>query len=416
MNSDDVRQDYETLRKRIEELHKSSLSGTGQTAVMFCDLASSTAYKSQREQVSSLLKTYRHNSEIQTQVKRFNGQVVKNLGDGILAVFKIDEPDDAALPLNAAIRIQKHFDAQNTNLSEDEQIHSRIGVAAGYVVDFNVLNAEGERVSDPQGSTVDKAARLCSLAKPCQIICDSTIISLLTKASIHFDILGPLKASLKGFRSGQQVHIVKWGDGAPTDLAEPAPIYQPIGFLTTEFVLHAVEESQCIFRVVGHSHRHFCDNVELYNIVASKIATNNQYRFKLVFLNPFSPFKSYSELITRRRVADLKPSILQNIVSACRLFKDLSANVEIIAAHYPMAIPLVQADDTLYCSFPFKSMHADARREGVVGGPYFEVKTDTDLGGRLVRHFESDPHTAIPIMDAVEGRINVEDLLATAVK
>src|SRR5579863_4295919 len=116
----DVRSSYEALRKRVEALHRKAASSRDYTAIMFCDLANSTASTSKRDQVISHLKTYRHNAEIYEQVKKLNGQIVKSLGDGVLATFRIDEPKDIAMPLNAAVRIQKHFDQLNRDIIEEE--------------------------------------------------------------------------------------------------------------------------------------------------------------------------------------------------------------------------------------------------------------------------------------------------------
>lgn len=411
MTAQDIRTAYEDLRNRIKELHNKAASGS-QTAIMFCDLANSTAYKHRRNQVASLLKTYHHNAEIQDQVRKFSGQVVKSLGDGILATFRIDEPDDIALPLNAATRIQKAFERLNKDLAEDERILTRIGISCGVVVDFNVLNPEGEKVLDPQGSPVDLSARLCSLAKPQQVLLDSTTAAMLGNLSGRFELSPPHERSLKGFAEKTIVYALRWDDHADLDLAEPDPRYHSAGFLTTEFVLSRIAESISLARVAGHSHRHFCDNIELYNLVASKVARTELFSFELVFLNPFSPFKAYAELITRRRVADLKPAILQNLAAACRLFRDLKGNVNIVCAQYPMAIPFLQSDESIYCGLPFKSLAlADGRREGVVGGPYFEVSKDSRLGQRVLRHFDTDIRIEVPIAEAAEGSIDLESYL-----
>jgi class 3 adenylate cyclase len=415
MTTPDIRVTYEDLRKRIKHLQESTTSSGQQTAIMFCDLAKSTAYKSQRDQVVSLIKTYRHNAEVQESVKKLSGQVVKSLGDGILATFKVEDPEDIALPLNAAIRIQKQFERLNRDIVEEERILSRIGVSCGVVVDFAALNPDGERVLDPQGSPVDLAARLCSLAKPGQILIDTRTATLLSGLSGRFDLSPFAERSLKGFADKVTVQALRWSEHADLDLADPDPVYHSSGFLTSDFVLAKVSDTRKLARVVGHSHRHFCDNIELYNIVASKAAKTPEFLFELIFLDPFSPFKAYSELITRRRVSDLKPSIIQNIGAACRLFEDLGHSVKITCAQYPMAIPLLQADDTIYCGLPFKSITLeDGRREGVVDGPYFEADKNSQFGRRVLRHFDTDTRIEIPIAETAKGLIDIENFLKDA--
>jgi adenylate cyclase len=176
---------------------------------MFSDLAGSTAYKSQRDQVISLIKTYRHNAEIEEQVEKYRGQVIKSLGDGVLSTFSIEEPEDIALPVNAAIRIQKHFKLLNHGVGDEEKILTRIGISCGSVVDFKSLNPKGKLVNDPQGSTVDLAARLCSLAKATQIVCDSKTSDLLTsQTASRFDVVGPTFRVLKGFAERTPAYVI----------------------------------------------------------------------------------------------------------------------------------------------------------------------------------------------------------------
>lgn len=412
MKKADIRTTYDDLRIRIEDLYRQSASR--QTAVMFSDLVGSTAYKSQRDQVLSLIKTYRHNAEIEEQVEKLGGRVIKSLGDGVLSTFSIDQPEDIALPVNAAIRIQNHFHSINEHVGQDERILTRIGISCGTVIDFTTLNPKGKAVNDPQGSTVDLAARLCSLAKATQIVCDGKSVDLLTQqTATRFDCVGPTLRWLKGFSAEKiPVYVIKWSSFADSSLDDPNPAFSTSGFLTTDFVLTQVSQSNSVCRVVGHSHRHFCDNIELYNIVMSKVRAFPKFLFEMIFLNPFSPFKHYSELVTRRGVADLKPVILQNIISACRLFKELESNVRVVCSQYPMAIPFVQCDDSIHFSLPFRSLITATKREGVVDGPYFSTEGSTKLGERLLRNFESDPRIEIPIREAADGKIDLETLLA----
>src|SRR5947209_4918513 len=222
MDQDDIRSTYDDLRSRIEDLYRRSQPKL--TAVMFSDLAGSTAYKSQRDQVVSLIKTYRHNAEIEEQVEKFRGQVIKSLGDGILSTFSIEEPEDIALPINAAIRIQKHFNIINQHVGNEEKILTRIGISCGSVVDFKSLNPKGKIVNDPQGSTVDLAARLCSLAKATQIVCDSNTADLLTRQTAsRFDFAGPISRILKGFTEKVSTYVLKWDPSCEITLDDPTP-------------------------------------------------------------------------------------------------------------------------------------------------------------------------------------------------
>lgn len=412
MTKKDIQKTYSELTKQIEDLHKRSITSESLTAIMFCDLKGSTNYKSHRELVTSLIKIYRHNTEIQTQVKKFNGMVIKSLGDGLMATFQVNEPDDISMPVECSVRIQRRFHSMNQNLNDDEKILCCIGITCGSVVDFNALNPSGKLISDPQGPKVDLAARLCSLAKPQQILCDSKTANLVSDMPHNFNLSEGDKRELKGFSDDIEIFAVQWGNDADLSIAYPPPIYYPKSFLTTDFVLSKITESSSIIRVVGLSNRHFCDNIELYNLILNKIRENKSYHFELVFLNPFSKFKSYSELITRRQATDLKPDIIRNLKSACKLFNDIANNVHVVCSDYPMAIPLVQYDNTLCFSLPFRSVSSIGRKKGVVDGPFFQIPSDSELGKRIMYNFDMDQKIEVPIKKIVTDEIDLESILS----
>lgn len=411
MKRDDIQQYYQELRQRIEELHQKSISGHSRTAVLFSDLCGSTAYKNRREIITSLVKIYRHNAEAQDQVEKFGGRLIKSLGDGVMAAFEINEPDDISMVIDAAVRIQRRFASFNFNLGEEEQILSRIAISCGVVVDFGIMNPKGQRVFDPHGSIVDLAARLCSIARPCQILCDSETTKLLENCAHKFEVLPGGRRLLKGFPADLEVYIIKWAKDAPITLDYPDPTFQTQGFLTTDFVLQKVRDSKKLALTSGLSNRLFCDNTELLNVIAKNIQHNPSYRFEMVFLNPSSQFKNYSELMTRRHAQDLKPDILRNLKAACQMFRNIPDNVRIMCADFPMIIPLVRCDDLLLFSLPFRSREREHHREGVVGGPYFCVDVNTDLGSRILDTISSDRRIELPIVGVATGAVNVETYL-----
>jgi len=174
--------DLEDIRAKVEELYAS----TEQTAVVFFDLVSATAYKADREIVTSLVKVYRHNTLIADRIRERSGKVVKLLGDGLLGTFSVGKPDDIEVPLSVARRVLRDFRERNTELPRKEKILSRIGICCGKVVDFASFGPEGEVIADPQGPVVDLAARLCSIAAPEQALCDERTVTLAKEAGIGF--------------------------------------------------------------------------------------------------------------------------------------------------------------------------------------------------------------------------------------
>jgi adenylate cyclase len=74
-------------------------------AVMFADLCDSTAYKLERGDSEGLIKTYRHNTIVIAAVAKAGGNIVKFIGDEVMATF--DQPDACDRALEAALEIQK---------------------------------------------------------------------------------------------------------------------------------------------------------------------------------------------------------------------------------------------------------------------------------------------------------------------
>lgn len=404
---DDIQSSYEDLRRRIEEFHEKAVSGT-HTAVLFADLAGSTEYKSQRDLVSSLLKVYRHNEEILAQVTKTGGRVVKSLGDGIMATFDIKEPDDIIDPLKAATVIQKHFERANRDVRDDERIMSRIGIACGTVIDFRITSPSGTPVNDPQGPVVDLAARLCSLARPCQVLTDGQVAKLESESGGSFSLVGPVPRYLKGFALPIPVHVLPWSrKNAENTVPYLPPMFTDAGFLTSEFVLSLVADATSSVRLVGFSNRHFCDNIELYNLLKGKVTANNKFRFDLIFMNPFSPYKRFSQAMTRRKAADLSPHIIRNIKSACELFADMAGNIRIGCTDFPMAIPLIRVDDFVHYGLPFRSLQKDGSRVGVVGGPFFTSHADSEIGRRIEYTLENDNMLLLDIKAIHSGGLDL---------
>jgi class 3 adenylate cyclase len=391
---------YDQLRTHIAELH----ANAPQVAVLFADLVSSTEYKAQRELITALLKVHIHNSEIENHIRDAGGIVVKSLGDGVMATFALDDRGGVARAVDAAVGAQREFATMNRRVIAAEQVESRIGIAAGPVVNFLTRSPQGTAIGDPHGSTVDRAARLCSLAAPSQIICDENVATVLRAANSSHQLSPAAVRRLKGFAAAMPVYAVRWREGSSGEevVPFPAPTYHESGFLTPTFVMTAVEQATRFVRVAGFTNRHYCDNVDLLNLLRAKTSVLPEFRFELIFLNPQSRFKHYAAQITRRRADGLVPAIRRNVASACRTFGALPS-VSLLYATYPMSIPCVQSDDTLYFSVPFWSAERDELQTGVIGGPYFAAEVQSDIGQRIIGTIERDEFVRI---DAATVRLS----------
>src|SRR5215813_8235292 len=102
-----------------------------------------------------------HNQVIQQAVAEYHGTVIKTVGDA----FLVDFPS-VVHAVQCAQTIQAQFRTHNAKKEQDEQIHVRIGIHSGDIV---------QREGDVFGDGVNVASRLQGLAEP-DTICISDVV------------------------------------------------------------------------------------------------------------------------------------------------------------------------------------------------------------------------------------------------
>jgi adenylate cyclase len=129
-------------------------------AIMFTDIVGFS-----RQMGSNEARTLRllevHNRVIQQAVTEHHGHVIKTVGDA----FLVDFPS-VVHAVQCAQRIQEQFRTYNTEKETTEQIHVRIGIHSGDIV---------QRDGDVFGDGVNIASRLQALAEP-DTICISDVV------------------------------------------------------------------------------------------------------------------------------------------------------------------------------------------------------------------------------------------------
>jgi adenylate cyclase len=215
-----LRERYE-LTKYVSSGTISSLASSQEPkrverTLLFTDVRGFTSY-TERHGVEAILGVLNGLLEKQsTIIAGYGGDIDKFVGDAIVAVFSgADAPDRS---VQAAIAIQAALAAE---MLEYDGLTVGAGIATGQVVqgmvgsskraDFTVL-----------GDAVNVASRLCSLAKPGQIlVCDCTKDRLVPGT---FRLSGPYKARLKGKAGTQTVYLVggSKGDKAVAEAGDEA--------------------------------------------------------------------------------------------------------------------------------------------------------------------------------------------------
>lgn len=124
--------------------------------VFFVDIAGYTDLSSRVDMsnLMTLLKTYE--DIVIPMVGRYNGTVIKKMGDGILATFK--HPVNASV---SALKIQEQVNRYNSYSVEEERFSVRIGLHTGSVIIKN---------NDIFGDVVNIASRMEAAAQPGDIL------------------------------------------------------------------------------------------------------------------------------------------------------------------------------------------------------------------------------------------------------
>jgi adenylate cyclase len=117
--------------------------------VIFADISGSTMLCAVRGDETAYKLVSACLTTLETEVQRFNGRVIKRVGDAILAVFDAPEP-----AVHAAHAMQVALEAPGSE-THAEGVRVRVGIATGTAV----LDA-----GDIYGDVVNVAARLTSLA------------------------------------------------------------------------------------------------------------------------------------------------------------------------------------------------------------------------------------------------------------
>jgi class 3 adenylate cyclase/tetratricopeptide (TPR) repeat protein len=173
----------------------------GTATVMFTDLVGSTEMRSRvGEDVAEVLRAT-HDEVISTAVAAHGGQVVKHLGDGMMATFA-----SAAGAVAASVAMQQDLDVRNRR-SDGERMEIRVGISIGDVT------FDGD---DCFGLPVVEAQRLEASAEPSTIRCAEMVMLMARGRGGHeFVQLGEL--DLKGLGAPLAACEVRWSPIAEPD-------------------------------------------------------------------------------------------------------------------------------------------------------------------------------------------------------
>ncbi|MCZ8374125.1 MAG: adenylate/guanylate cyclase domain-containing protein [Beijerinckiaceae bacterium] len=179
------------------------------TAIMAADVAEYTRLISEdEEETLSRMESYR--LVFDDFVKRAGGRIFNTAGDGVMCEFP-----SAVEATRCAIDIQESLRTRNMAFPASRQMHFRIGISIGDVV---------ERDGDLLGDGVNIAARLQSLAEPGSICVSRNVHEAVTnKISVPFRDLG--SREVKNLPHPVHAFQIEMGprDKAAPSATRPAP-------------------------------------------------------------------------------------------------------------------------------------------------------------------------------------------------
>jgi class 3 adenylate cyclase len=163
---DGLKQRAEELRAEEETVVAKIRGGFVERAIVFMDVVGSTKFKQEHTEDPErwILRVRQFSDLMASAARKCNGKVVKFIGDEIMVSF------------------ESVFDAQNfvSRVSEIEQnlesatgFPTRVKVAADFGKVYE-LKFDGHDAPDPQGSPVDRCARIGKFAAPGEVLCSAT--------------------------------------------------------------------------------------------------------------------------------------------------------------------------------------------------------------------------------------------------
>ncbi len=161
--------------------------------VMFIDLVgyTQTTERLDREHISEVHDVF--DSLALPAFKKYNGKVLKKIGDAFLITFK--SPTDAVL---CGVELQNTFERFNRDYQPQYPLHIRVALHTG-----EVLLKEG----DIYGEAVNIASRLEGIARPGEIVFSEALFLAMNKNEVPFVHLGQKK--LKGVKYPVRIFRVK---------------------------------------------------------------------------------------------------------------------------------------------------------------------------------------------------------------
>ena len=165
---DDIDAELDALESRRSEILGTIKSNFREVVVVFIDMVGSTKFKIDHENEPEVwIRRVRLFSEVvAAYINKLGGKVVKYIGDEVMAVF------DGASFVNDAFGLVMRVDEMQDHLKQIIGVETKIKVAVD-VGQVCFLEFEGHDQIDPQGTAIDRCARIGKYTEPGVVLCSA---------------------------------------------------------------------------------------------------------------------------------------------------------------------------------------------------------------------------------------------------
>lgn len=188
---DEILRERDRLTMVIEKKFKKEIT------ILFTDICGYTKYIETKGNISGRNMLQKHNDIVMPLVKKHNGEVIKTIGDAVMASF--ETPLEA---VRASIDIQKGLFEHNRKTEVSNRIHVKIGANTGDVLIDD---------ADVFGDAVNVAARIQDKAEKDEILISQDLYKRIRGSE---DVLCRFHdtAELKGKSEPMELYRVVWQD------------------------------------------------------------------------------------------------------------------------------------------------------------------------------------------------------------
>jgi serine/threonine protein kinase/AAA+ ATPase superfamily predicted ATPase len=190
-------------RRKIDQLIEDRF--TREITIMFSDVVGSTSYFERRGDLEGRAMLQRYNHLMFPIIRKHNGDIIKTLGDGILASFV-----DPEVACQAALEMQQSLKNDNVSKVQDDQIQIRIGLHFGKAVIDQ---------GDVFGDVVNATSRVESRANPDEILLSYNLYEKV-KSNSNFKFVFVGKESLRGKEVQIGLYRLIWDPDKSGELIE----------------------------------------------------------------------------------------------------------------------------------------------------------------------------------------------------